>query len=101
MSDLFGCNTFSEGKLGNITNDCSQQLESVDEFIRTQVTSAAVAGFDETGMRAVGSLHWLHTVSTEWLAWCFAHKKRCSEAMDAVPSLNSTVAPCMTFGNHT
>jgi len=83
MSDLFGCNTFSEGTLVNITNHCSQQLESVDEFICTQVTSAAVAGFDETGMRAVGSLHWLHTVSTEWLTWYFAHKKRGSEAMDA------------------
>ena len=83
MSDLFGCTTFSEGTLANITNDCSQQLESVDEFIRTQVTSAAVAGFDETGMRAVGSLHWLHTVSTESLTWYFAHKKRGSEAMDA------------------
>ena len=83
MSDLFGCTTFSQGTLANITNDCSHQLESVDEFIRTQVTSAAVAGFDETGMRAVGSLHWLHTVSTEWLTWYFAHKKRGSEAMDA------------------
>jgi transposase len=83
MSDLCGCNTFSEGTLANITNDCSQQLESVDEFIRTQVTAAAVAGFDETSLRAVGSLHWLHTVSTECLTWYFAHKKRGSEAMDA------------------
>ena len=83
MSDLFGCKSFSEGTPANITNHCSQQLESVDEFICTQVTSAAVAGFDETGMRAVGSLHWLHTVSTEWLTWYFAHKKRGGEAMDA------------------
>jgi transposase len=83
MSDLFACETFSQGTLANFTTDCSQQLEPVDEFIRTQVASAAVAGFDETGMRAVGSLHWLHTVSTEWLTWYFAHKKRGSEAMDA------------------
>ena len=83
MSDLFACETFSQGTLANLTADCSQQLEPVDEFIRTQVASAAVAGFDETGMRAVGSLHWLHTISTEWLTWYFAHKKRGSEAMDA------------------
>ena len=83
MSDLFACDTFSQGTLANLTSDCSQKLESVDEFIRTQAISAAVAGFDETGMRAVGSLHWLHTVSTEWLTWYFAHKKRGSEAMDA------------------
>ena len=79
MSDLFACETFSQGTLANLTTDCSQQLESVDEFIRTQAASAAVAGFDETGMRAVGSLHWLHTVSTEWLTWYFAHKKRGSD----------------------
>lgn len=83
MSDLFACQSFSQGTLANLAIDCSQQLEPVDEFIRMQVTSAAVAGFDETGMRAVGSLHWLHSVSTEWLTWYFAHKKRGSEAMDA------------------
>jgi len=26
-----------------------------------------VAGFDETGVHATGSLHWLHTVSTRRL----------------------------------
>jgi len=42
-----------------------------------------VAGFDETGVRATGSLHWLHTVSTRWLTWYFAHKRRGREAMNA------------------
>jgi hypothetical protein len=32
-------------------------------------TAAPVAGFDETGVRASGSLHWLHTVSTRLLTW--------------------------------
>jgi transposase len=46
-----------------------------------------VAGFDETGMRAFGSLHWLHTVSTRWLTGYFAHKRRGREAMNAADIL--------------
>ena len=34
-------------------------------------------------MRAVGSLHWLHTASTQYLTWYFAHQQRGREAMDA------------------
>lgn len=83
MRDLFACNTFSEGTLANLTTACSQRLEPVDEIIRAQAAAAEVAGFDETGMRATGSLHWLHTVSTRWLTWYFAHKRRGREAMDA------------------
>lgn len=83
MRDLFACNTFSEGTLANFSASCSERLEPVDAFIRAQVSTAAVAGFDETGMRAIGSLHWLHTVSTSFLTWYFAHAKRGREAMDA------------------
>ena len=90
MRDLFACDTFSEGTgarvestlLANFSAACSERLEPVDAFIRAQVTAAEVAGFDETGMRATGSLHWLHTVSTSFLTWYFAHAKRGREAMD-------------------
>ena len=83
MRDLFACDTFSEGTLANFSATCSQRLEPIDEIIRAQVSAAEVAGFDETGMRATGSLRWLHTVSTPWLTWYFAHEKRGREAMDA------------------
>ncbi len=83
MRDFFGCDTFSEGTLANIGADCSRRLEPVEASIRDLATKAEVAGFDETGMRAVGSLHWLHTISTQFLTWYYAHKRRGREAMDA------------------
>lgn len=82
MRDLFACQTFSEGTVANFAADCSRRLEPVDEIIRAQVAGSDVAGFDETGVRAVGSLHWLHVVSTRWLTWYFAHKRRGRQAMD-------------------
>lgn len=83
MRDLFACESFSEGTLANFKADCSRRLESVEAAIRDLAIAEPVAGFDETGVRATGSLHWLHTVSTRLLTWYYAHKRRGSEAMDA------------------
>jgi len=83
MGDLFACESFSQGTLANFDADCSRRLEPVEAVIRELATQSEVAGFDETGMRAVGSLHWLHTVSTPFLTWYYAHKRRGRKAMDA------------------
>lgn len=83
MRDLFACESFSEGTLANFKADCSRRLEPVEAAIRALATAAPVAGFDETGVRATGSLHWLHTVSTQLLTWYYAHKRRGREAIDA------------------
>ena len=83
MRDIFACESFSEGTLANFKTDCSRRLEPVEAAIRDQAATAPVAGFDETGVRATGSLHWLHTVSTQFLTWYYAHKRRGSVAMDA------------------
>jgi hypothetical protein len=40
--------------------------EPVDTSIRDPAARAEVAGLDETGVRATGSLHWLHTVWTNY-----------------------------------
>jgi len=87
MRDLFACDTFSEGTLANFDADCSRRLEPVEAAIRKLAAAAEVAGFDETGVRAVGSLHWLHTVSTPFLTWYYAHKRRGRKAMDAADIL--------------
>ncbi len=88
MRDLFACESFSEGTLANFKADCSRRLEPVEAVIRGLAAASHVAGFDETGVRAAGSLHWLHTVSTRWLTWYYAHKRRGREAMDAAGILS-------------
>ena len=82
MRDIFACQSFSQGTLANFKSDCSERLEPVEEIIRKMVATAPVVGVDETGMRAIGSLHWLHTVSTDMLTWYYAHKRRGAEAMN-------------------
>lgn len=83
LRDLHGCESFSQGTLANFHVDCAARLEPIEAAILKQVAASPVVGFDETGVRAVGSLHWLHTVCTKALTWYHAHKKRGSEAMDA------------------
>lgn len=82
MRDIFACDSFSQGTLANFKTDCSQRLQPVEEIIRKLASAEPVMGFDETGVRAIGSLHWLHTASTELLTYFFAHKRRGTEAMD-------------------
>lgn len=87
MRDLFACNTFSEGTLANFSAACAQQLELADRSVRDLAAKAPVVGFDETGLRALGRLYWLHTVSTPTLTWYFAHERRGREAMDSADIL--------------
>ena len=65
MRDLFACDSFSEGTLANFDANCSRRLEPVETAIHDLAAASPVAGFDETGVRATGSLHGLHTVSTQ------------------------------------
>ena len=67
----------------NITNHCLRQLDAVDEFIRTQVTSAAVAEFYKSDMRAAGSLTGCTPFPPISLPGNYTGKKRGDEAMYA------------------
>jgi transposase len=64
----------------------AQGAEGLEEFleeVRSQLTLAEVAHFEETGGRIDGRLGWIHSASTDTLTLLTAHRKRGVEAMIA------------------
>ena len=86
VSDLFGACP-SEGTLFTSLGTAFEALAPVEAAIQDAVTRARVAGFDETGCRIMGKLHWLHTATTGTLTFYGHHEKRGREAMDALSVL--------------
>ncbi len=86
LSDVFGCE-LSEGTLYETRTQCFEALSEVEAQIMTGVQQAAVAHFDETGLRVNAKLMWLHVASTAALTYYFIHAKRGREAIDAMDIL--------------
>jgi transposase len=87
LADVFDC-PLSEGALTTFLAACHEQLAPVESAIKEAITDAAVANFDETGVRLDGKLAWLHSASTQSLTFYGVHEKRGKEAgkeaMDAI-----------------
>ena len=81
LFDLFGACP-SEGTLHNWLDSAFETLAPVETAIKAALSTSAVVGFDETGERIAGKLHWLHSASTERLTAYFPHTKRGTKAMD-------------------
>jgi transposase len=61
----------------------AEGLEGFLQEVRSQLTGAEVAHFDETGGRVDGRLGWIHSASTDALTLLTVHRKRGVEAMIA------------------
>ena len=59
------------------------------EHARGQIAGSEVAGFDETGFRVEGRLHWVHCARTGKYTLLTVHPKRGTEAMKAMGVLPS------------
>jgi transposase len=57
--------------------------------VRDNITASQVAGFDETGFRVEGRLHWVHCARTGKYTLLVVHPRRGTEAMKAMGVLPS------------
>jgi transposase len=83
FADLYG-HRVSEGVVlqsGVVMADC---VRPATEAIKQQLIGSHVVHFDETGLRVVGKLHWVHGASTATLTHYQLHQKRGSAAMDDI-----------------
>ncbi len=89
FEDLLGHRT-SEATVLNASHQLAEQVAPANEAIKEQLKAADVVHFDESGLRVMGKLHWLHGASTDKLTYYIVHPKRGQEAineMDIFPHL--------------
>jgi len=76
------------GTVANTIESCGKKLAEPVESIKEAIRGAKVCHFDETGIRSQGELKWLHTASTEKLAYLQMNKRRGKVAMNEIGILN-------------
>lgn len=75
FGDVFG-QSVSPGALNKIFGKLYDHLEGYENAVKEKLKESAVVGFDETGMRSVGGLNWLHSASTPDFTYYHLHKTR-------------------------
>ena len=88
LAELFGI-PLSPGTVAGITARAAQTLDGFLEQVRENITASDVAGFDETGFRVEGRLHWVHCARTGKYTLLMVHPRRGRQAMEAMGVLPS------------
>jgi len=73
----------SEATLQSALQTASSNLEGFEAKTQDLLQKAPLSHADETGLRVVGCLHWLHSLSTRLLTWYGVHRKRGHQAIEA------------------
>ncbi len=81
LAELFGT-PVSEGTVATMTKRAADGLGEVLGHITDRVAEAGVAGFDETGLRVAGKLHWVHCARTGKYTVITCHPKRGTKGID-------------------
>ena len=72
----------SEGTVAAISERAARGLGGFLEQVKDRIAEAEVAGFDETGLRVAGSLHWVHCARTGKYTLITCHRRRGREGID-------------------
>jgi transposase len=75
LAELFGT-PISEGTIARMTARAADGLEEFLAVVGERIANAPVAGFDETGLRVAGRLHWVHCARTGKYTLITCHTKR-------------------------
>jgi transposase len=88
LAELFGV-PLSQGTVAGITARAAGRLDGFLERAREEIAASPVAGFDETGFRVEGKLHWVHCARTGRYTLLTVHPRRGTKAMEAMGVLPS------------
>jgi len=83
LGELFGI-PLSSGTVAALTARAAGRLDGFLERVRENITASEVAGFDETGFRVAGRLHWVHCARTGRYTLLMVHPRRGTRAMEAM-----------------
>jgi transposase len=82
VAELFGT-PISEGTVAAMTARAADGLDGFLTKVKDRIAAAEVAGFDETGLRVAGKLHWVHCARTGKYTLITCHPKRGTHGIDA------------------
>jgi len=83
LAELFGV-PLSPGTVAALTTRAAGRLGGFLEHAREQIAGSPVAGFDETGFRVDGRLHWVHCARTGKYTLLMVHPRRGKQAIEAM-----------------
>lgn len=82
LTDFYGQSP-SEAAIIAANQQMVEQTQASLETIQQLLIAAHVVGYDESGLRVAGKLHWLHVAGTETLTHYHVHRKRGQAGMQA------------------
>lgn len=83
LAELFGT-PLSAGTVAEVTGRAAGRLGEFLDRVRDKLAGCEVVGFDETGLRVEGKLHWVHCARTGKYTLVICHPRRGRAGIDAL-----------------